>query len=56
MAFPEENMAMTSVKHLSLKPSKPRSWRQVEGEMPSEEKLLDAMQRLNGALQACDGC
>jgi hypothetical protein len=25
---------------------------QVDGEMPSEEKLLDAMQRLNGALQA----
>lgn len=24
---------------------------EVEGEMPSEEKLLDAMQRLNGALQ-----
>ena len=25
---------------------------QVDGEMPSEEKLLDAMQRLTGALQA----
>ena len=24
---------------------------EVDGEMPSEEKLLDAMQRLNGALQ-----
>ena len=28
-----------------------RAHPEVEGEMPSEEKLLDAMQRLNGALQ-----